>query len=384
MTAQWQVSGFREVRELGAGGQGRVVLAVHEETGTPVAIKYLAAEAGEEARNRLRHEAQMLGRVQSPHVARLYQLVEHAEGTAIVMEAVDGASLKEILARHGALGPEASLTVLKGSLLGLAAAHELGVVHRDYKPANVVVPQDGCSKLVDFGIAIPAGQVAAGEGTALYMAPEQWARQIASPSADVYAATCVFVECVSGRRPFGGNLEALRAAHLTAPVPVETVPEPLRPLVARGMAKDPEHRPESAAAFVDELERVARHAYGHDWEARGIRRLAGAAVALAALFPLAALALPGAGAVGAGAAGAAGAGAGAAGAAGAGAGAAGAAGAGAGAAGAGAAGGAGAGAVGAGAAGAGAGAAGAASGVGAGAGAAGAAGAGAGGAGAAK
>ncbi|MEU8796200.1 serine/threonine-protein kinase [Spirillospora sp. NPDC048819] len=292
--AQWRVDGFAEVRELGAGAQGRVVLARHERSGTPVAIKYLATAADEADRERLRHEAVMLGQAGSPHVARLFQLIEGPGTAAIVMEAVDGVSLKELLERHGALAPEAALTVLKGSLLGLAAAHAVGVVHRDYKPANVVVPADGRSRLVDFGIATPAGREAGGAGTPYYMAPEQWNRHVATPASDVYAATCVFVECVSGRRPYSGGRAELMRAHLTGAVPAEAVPEPLRPLVTRGMAKAPEDRPESAAAFVDDLERAARETYGQDWEARGVRALSGAAVALAALFPLAAWAMPGA------------------------------------------------------------------------------------------
>ncbi|MDL4821264.1 serine/threonine-protein kinase [Actinomadura opuntiae] len=290
----WRIEGYAEVRELGAGAQGRVVLARHERSGTPVAIKYLDAAAGEDERERLRREARMLGRAESPHVARLFRLVEGPEGAAIIMEAVDGVSLRELLARHGALGPEASLSVLKGSLLGLAAAHALGVVHRDYKPANVVVPADGRSRLVDFGIATPAGQEAGGAGTPYYMAPEQWDRHTATPASDVYSATCVFVECVSGDRPFSGNRAELMRAHRTGAVPVEAVPEPLRPLVARGMAKDPADRPPSAAAFVDDLERTALEAYGPDWETRGVRALAASAVALAALFPLAAWVVPGA------------------------------------------------------------------------------------------
>ncbi|WP_245679664.1 serine/threonine-protein kinase [Actinomadura hibisca] len=287
--AGWRVSGYTEVRRLGAGGQGEVVLVRHDASGAPAAVKYLSAGAGDQERERLRHEAAMLAQADSPHVARLYRLVESEHGIALVMEAVDGVSLKEILERHDALGPEASLTVLKGALLGLAAAHHLGVVHRDFKPANVVVPADGRSKLVDFGIAVPAGQAAGGAGTAFYMAPEQWAQHVATPATDVYAATCVFVECVTGRRPFTGNRAELRAAHLAQPVPLDGVPAPLHPLVAHGTAKDPAERPLGAAVFVDELERTARAAYGPDWEDRGIRALAGAAVALAALFPLTAL-----------------------------------------------------------------------------------------------
>ncbi|MFC6933052.1 serine/threonine-protein kinase [Actinomadura yumaensis] len=287
--SDWQVSGFDEVRELGAGAQGRVVLARHEGSGSPVAIKYVASVAAGQVEG-LRREARLLGQVSDPHVARLYRLVESEHGAAIVMEAVEGVPLKRVLAEHGRLTPEQALTVLKGSLLGLAAAHGVGVVHRDYKPANVVVRADGLSKLIDFGIAIPAGE-GNRSGTPAYMAPEQWRGEPATPAADVYAATCVFYECLAGRRPFGGDAAALMAGHLNAPPPVEDVPEAVRGLLARGMAKDPASRPAGAAAFVGELEAAATAAYGADWETRGIRALAGAAVALASLFPLAAAGL---------------------------------------------------------------------------------------------
>ncbi|WP_217998507.1 serine/threonine-protein kinase, partial [Actinomadura rubrobrunea] len=287
MPAVWRVAGFEELRELGAGAQGRVVLARHEESGTPVAIKYVSADA--EQRELLRREAVLLGRVDDPHVARLYRLVESEYGAALVMEAIDGVSLKRVLEHHGALEPEAALLVMKGSLLGLAAAHRVGVVHRDYKPSNVVVRSDGLSKLIDFGIAVVAGQ-GGRSGTPAYMAPEQWRGEPAVPATDVYAATCVFFECLTGRRPFvGDSAEALREAHLHAPPPVEEAPEAVRSLLSRGMAKSAEERPGEVAEFVREVEAAASAAYGPDWESRAVRALAGAAAALASLFPLAAL-----------------------------------------------------------------------------------------------
>ncbi|WP_412516710.1 serine/threonine protein kinase [Actinomadura madurae] len=297
----WRLTGFTEDRELGRGAQGRVVLARHAESGTPVAIKYLA-EGDAAAITALRAEAQMLGRLTSPYVARLFQFVESDQGAAIVMEAVDGVSLKEVLREHGTLAPEAALLVLKGSLLGLAAAHAVGVVHRDYKPANVVVRSDGLSKLVDFGVAVLAGE-GSRSGTPVYMAPEQWRGDPATPATDVYAATCVFMECVTGHRPFvASEPAALMNQHLNVPVDVKDVPDPLRPLVLQGLAKNPGERPPGAAAFVTWLENTAAAAYGSDWEQRGVRSLAAAAVALAALFPLGALAVaPGAAATTAGA-----------------------------------------------------------------------------------
>ncbi|WP_176611396.1 serine/threonine-protein kinase [Actinomadura sp. WMMB 499] len=257
-----------------------------------MAIKYLVPGADPAARELFRHEARMLARVRHPNVARLYRLFEDADESAIVMEVVDGVSLKRILADRGALTPEASLLLLKGSLLGLAAAHAEGVVHRDYKPANVVVGGDGLSKLIDFGVAARAGG-GGRAGTPAYMAPEQWRGEPAAPAADVYAAACVFYECVTGHRPYASRTGPdLMAAHVREPVPVRDVPEPLRGLVARGLAKSPADRPPGAAAFAAELEDAATRAYGPGWEDRAVRALALAAAALASAFPLAAAALP--------------------------------------------------------------------------------------------
>jgi serine/threonine-protein kinase len=284
--SEWTVPGYTQLTVLGEGGFGRVVLARHDATSRVVAIKYLHS-ADEQSRAQFRHEAAILHRVVSPHVARLYAFVETQQGAAIVMEAVPGVSLKEILDRNGSLTPEAALAILKGSLLGLAAAHDVGTVHRDYKPGNVLVQPNHQSKLVDFGIALLSGHSGQG-GTPAYMAPEQWRGGPATPATDVYAATCVFFLCVTGFRPFTDTTtEELRHAHEFAPPPVERVPEPVRALVARGMAKDVTQRPASAAAFVKELEAAAVRGYGKDWETRGWQRLARYAGTLLALSPMA-------------------------------------------------------------------------------------------------
>jgi eukaryotic-like serine/threonine-protein kinase len=279
------VPGFTQLTVLGEGGFGRVVLARHDASGRVVAIKYLH---GTGDRAQFRHEAAILRRVVSQHVARLYEFVETPAGAAIVMEAVPGVSLKEILGQHGVLTPEAALAILKGSLLGLAAAHDVGTVHRDYKPGNVLVQPNHQSKLVDFGIALLSGHSGHSGGTPAYMAPEQWAGGPATPATDVYAATCVFFLCVTGFRPFTEtDTERLRQAHQFAAPPVEHVPEPVRALVARGMAKDLAHRPAGAAAFVAELEAAAVKGYGKDWESKGWQRLAGYAGTLLAMSPMA-------------------------------------------------------------------------------------------------
>ena len=285
----WSLPGYETLRELGRGGFGRVVLARHEASGTHVAVKYLTVP-DDAFRTEFRAEAGILRGLADPHVVRLFDYVEMPQGSAIVMEAIDGVSLRDLLREHERLEPEAALAVLKGSLLGLGAAHRAGVVHRDYKPPNVMVGGDGQSKLIDFGIALRSGAEGQIVGTPAYMAPEQWAGGPASPSTDVYAATCVFFECVTGETPYRGETtEAYRALHTFAEIPAGHAPPPVQELVRRGLAKQPQGRPPGALEFAAELESVATAAYGPRWESNGWRRLAEAAAGLAALFPLAAL-----------------------------------------------------------------------------------------------
>jgi eukaryotic-like serine/threonine-protein kinase len=282
----WTVRGYTEGPELGRGASGRVVEAVGA-GGRRVAIKYLSAKlVGDPAYMALfREEARLLTELEVPQVVRLFAYVEEPGlGAAIVMELVEGASLHEMISRQGPTGPESALAVLKGSLLGLAAAHSLGIVHRDYKPENVLVDATGQSKLADFGVAVRAGRRAPAAGTPLYMAPEQWAGAPASPATDIYAATAVFYECLTGRTPFSGRLGQLCTQHEHAAVPSADVDVPLRPLVERGMAKDPGARPAHAAMFVAELEATATAAYGPDWERRGRAQLAARAAALLLLL----------------------------------------------------------------------------------------------------
>ena len=176
--------------------------------------------------------------------------------------------------------------VLQGSLLGLAAAHRRGVVHRDFKPENVLVNGDGISKLADFGIAARSGDRPVPAGTLAYAAPEQMAGAPASPASDIYAATATFYECLTGRPPFTGDTaEMLLRQHRSEPVPLDPLPEPLRPLVAAGMAKNPAARPIDATTFVTELNTAATGAYGRHWHDHGRSHLAEAALLLAALWP---------------------------------------------------------------------------------------------------
>ncbi|NUW36798.1 protein kinase [Nonomuraea sp. SMC257] len=284
------VPGYREVRQLGAGHTGRVFLATYETTGAYVAIKYLNATLRRDAEfmERFRTDAASLVEIDDPHVVRLHEYVETPGRAAVVMELVDGLSLRALLAEHGHASPEAALVVLKGALLALAAAHEGGVAHRDVKPENVMVQADGTVMLGDFGVVVHAEEPGVPAGSPPYMSPELWTRGAAGPPADLYAAACLLFETVKGRPPFrAGGVAELRRLHLDEPVPLEVVPDALRDLLRCGLAKDPAERYASARRFAAELEEDAVAGYGPDWEQRGRRHLAELATLLALRFPLA-------------------------------------------------------------------------------------------------
>ncbi len=134
-------------------------------------------------------------------------------------------------------------------------------------------------KIVDFGVVPPVDSMRPGAGTPLYQAPELWDRKPADARTDFYAATATFVECLTGRPPYppAKTMAELRTEHEEAPIPVADIPEPLRDLVSRGLAKDPADRPADAAAFLQSVEHVANMRYGSDWERAGesmlLRRL---------------------------------------------------------------------------------------------------------------
>ena len=200
-------------------------------------------------------------------------------GAAVVMELVDGCSLRAIIEGHGPLEPVAALAVLKGTLLGLAAVHPLGFGHRDITPGNVLVDTSGQVKLTGFGMAALAAEEMQAVGTPSYLAPERWEGNPASPASDVYAATGVFFECLTGEPPFSGDLAALQEQHVSGALPLDLVDARLAPLIARGMARDRASRPKSANAFISEIEALASVTYGSDWEKRGRALLAARAAA---------------------------------------------------------------------------------------------------------
>ena len=275
--AEWAVPGYTEERLLGHGVSGRVVAAASEATGQRVAIKYFDASLvrDPEFLDEFRSAAERLKSLEAAHAVRIFDYAEQpGEGAAIVMELVDGVSLREMITRRGPLGAEAALVVLKDSLLGLAAAHSRHVPHRDVKPDNVLIDVRGWCTLTDFGVAVKADKQLPAAGTPAYMAPELWNGAPNRPASDIYAATAVLCESVTGKPPFSGRLGQLRRQHESAPLPPDLFDQPIQGLIAWGMAKNPADRPRNARSFAAELDAHAAAAYGPYWEDAGRRELA--------------------------------------------------------------------------------------------------------------
>ncbi|WP_329518583.1 serine/threonine protein kinase [Spirillospora sp. NBC_01491] len=271
MVDGWTVPGFTHERELGSGGSGRVVQAVDDLTRTKVSIKYLDPRLdGDEAfLSRFRAASRRLSQLEDPNVVDFYDFVETPQqGTAIVMEHVEGVSLRRVLAAQGPTGPLAALSALGGTLLGLAAAHAHEVVHAAIRPANILVDLEGNARLTDIAVSPTGTEASAGPA---YAAPELWDGATSTVSTDLYAATAIFYECLTGRPPFSARNMA--KAHRETPIPVEEVPGPLRDLIARGLAKEAGRRPATAADYLGALEDAAVAAYGPSWEAQGRGRL---------------------------------------------------------------------------------------------------------------
>ncbi|HEY1619292.1 MAG TPA: protein kinase, partial [Streptosporangiaceae bacterium] len=184
---------------------------------------------------------------------------------------------------RGPLGTAAALVVLKDLVLALAAAHSHQLLHRDVKPDNVLIDARGWCTLTDFGVAVKTDRQMRVPGTPEYMAPELWHGAPNLPATDIYAATAVLCESLTGKPPFSGRAGRLRDHHESTPVPLDEFDPPLRDLIASGLAKDPAARPGDAMSLVSELEARAAAAYGPSWEKEGRRELAERE---AALLPL--------------------------------------------------------------------------------------------------
>ncbi|EDM78799.1 Peptidase C14, caspase catalytic subunit p20 [Plesiocystis pacifica SIR-1] len=288
-----RIGRFIVVRELGAGGMGVVYLAYDEELDRRVAVKLLRRDHGDaEAQARLQREAQAMARLNSPHVVTVHEVGTHEGQVFVAMEYVKGYSLRGWLRDNPKRDQAELMALFFGAGEGLAAAHEAGIVHRDFKPDNVLVGEDGRVRVADFGLAhalelsseaeqtssiahvvqerragvsasnldTPLTKTGAIMGTPAYMAPEQFAGEPTDERTDQFAFCVALWEGLYGRRPYAGLgladlIVAVNHRRITEPPPerAREVPSWLRERVLRGLSPDPADRWPSMRALLDAL-----------------------------------------------------------------------------------------------------------------------------------
>ncbi|MCX4246787.1 serine/threonine-protein kinase [Paraliomyxa miuraensis] len=287
-----RVGRYLVLGELGRGGMGIVYRAYDPELDRPLALKRLRSggvPADSPAHARLRREAQTLARLSDPHVVTIYDVGEDEAGLFIAMELLEGEDLSTWLAAGPHPWPEVVARMM-GAGRGLAAAHRVGVVHRDFKPANVLLGREGRVAVTDFGLARPDVTATADTGgmgpepavdatldpalteqgtrvgTPIYMAPEQHSGRPVDARADQYAFCVTLYEGLYGRRPFtGADVASLAASKHEAKIDLEPppglpqpIPPRLRRVLARGLAVDPQRRFSTMDELLAQLEPTSR------------------------------------------------------------------------------------------------------------------------------
>lgn len=267
------IAGCRLESVAGRGGMGVVYRATQLALDRPVALKAIAADLAQDAeyRERFQHESQLAASIDHPNVIPVYEAGERDGVLYLIMRWVDGTDLRALLVVERRLRPARAVALLRPVALALAAAHQRGLVHRDVKPANILISQvagqDEHVYLTDFGIAKRTnakGITRTGMlvGTVDYTSPERLVGGAVSFADDIYSFGCVLFEALTGHVPFDLETDTARIfAHVHRPVPsaraeVDAVPPQLDAIIARAMAKRPQDRFESARELAIALQRA--------------------------------------------------------------------------------------------------------------------------------
>ena len=256
---------YRVIERLGSGGMAAVYLAHDERLDRRVAVKRMHPGHGDEMdARRFEREAKIGASLSHPNLVSIFDTLQDDESVLLVMEYVDGETLGDLLAR-GSVEPKRAVAIVRAVAEALDHAHAGGIVHRDIKPGNVLIGDDGAIKLADLGIAKAVERTEiTGTGTVLgtpaYMAPEQLEGGKLGPAVDVYALATMAFEMLTGRRARRGRT-AVEIAHQVVnegPPDAHDVNPAVPPAAAEairlGMAREPGDRPPSAVAFAERLE----------------------------------------------------------------------------------------------------------------------------------
>jgi serine/threonine protein kinase len=263
-----QIGKYKVLEKIGQGAMGEVYRAHDPILNREVAVKTISADlsADDHLRKRFQREAQSAARLNHPNIITVYDYGEEQGKIYMAMELLDGADLKQAIARRAALTLDEKLSVVDQILEGLAFAHSHEIVHRDLKPANVHLLSNGQVKIMDFGLARLGGsemtRTGMVMGTPHYMSPEQVRGERADARSDVFAVGCVFYELLTYRKPFDADsMHSVLFKVMQEDPPsvhdlVPGVPAVLAQVVERAIAKDPSQRFQNAAEFRSALHRA--------------------------------------------------------------------------------------------------------------------------------
>ena len=260
-----------EILELiGSGGMANVYKARCHRLNRLVAIKILKSDLADNAdfRRRFHDESQAVAQMSHANIVSVYDVSTNPDREYIVMELIDGITLKQYMERRGRMDWRESLHFISQIMRGLSHAHSRGIIHRDIKPQNIMVLRDGSVKVADFGIACLAnqGQTLTQEalGSVHYISPEQARGDRIDARSDIYSAGAVLYEMLTGRLPFEGDSAVSVAIQHLSSVPLAprdidpSIPEPLELICMKAMNSDPNKRYASADAMIEDLEKFRR------------------------------------------------------------------------------------------------------------------------------
>jgi len=296
-----EIAGYRIESLIARGGMGEVYLAEQDSPRRKVALKLLSSELAEDVgfRERFARESEAAASIDHPNVIPIYASGQSEGALFIAMRYVEGTDLRTLLAEHGPLAPERAVRIGAQIADALEAAHEHGLIHRDVKPANILVGRNDHAYLSDFGLIrraeVSSGITKTGQfmGTIDYVAPEQIKGQAVDGRVDVYSLGCVLYECLTGQPPFRRETEvATLYAHLEDPAPNpkdvrSDVPTSLGAGVERSMAKRPDDRFASASEMGAALRGTSSPSGPPRQRPRAL--MAGVAVAVIAIVALVAI-----------------------------------------------------------------------------------------------
>jgi eukaryotic-like serine/threonine-protein kinase len=258
---------YRVLSHLADGGMATVYVALDLRLDRKVALKVMRPDLAKDETfvSRFRREARSAAKLSHPNVVAVYDQGEDEGNVFLTMELVNGLTLRQVMQAEGPLTPRAALDIIDPVLQALGAAHAAGLIHRDVKPENVILREDGTVKVADFGLAraiatgTSTGQTGVLLGTVAYLSPEQVERGQADARSDVYAAGLLLFEMLAGSKAYIGDSPihvAYQHVHSEVPAPssrINTVPAALDQLVARASARNPDDRPRDANQMLSEL-----------------------------------------------------------------------------------------------------------------------------------